>query len=544
MKKYGIYLAYPPTVDMRSEGLGRHLAEFLKAAQERGDVRFVIACPSWTRASLLQLCDAFAIRPDTFEVIGPSRQPWLLTAFVRYVALRKRAGQENRRRRTAAWLRAHLESIAETTVQQLVTVRGWTAPIRVGVVGVGGLLLLIPLGAVALVATVVAFVLRTFRRQLRKRARLQFWANRIAKVLGGPKDSMSVVRAYRLMEGHEASLVTQAINGRDDIAAWYAPAAFWPSFNAIQRPRLTCVPDVVLGNFPIGFSQLGGDRALDAFRDVETTINGGHHYVTYSEDVKWETLVKRHHVDPGFVNVVRHGANAMDDLVVVSGFPDNTAATNALCKNLFRSALYKSIGNDYAPSIGAGDVRFIFYASQFRPNKNVISLLRAYENLLRRRYIGHKLVLTGNPQLMPDIQAFIADHRLTNDVLCLHGLTAQELAACYRLADVAVNPSLSEGGCPFTFTEALSLGTPVVMARIPVTEEVITDKELQNIMLFDPYDWKDIARRIEWAIRNRDSLYTAQKPFYDMLATRTWRHVVNEYVNILDRISSNERTAT
>ena len=54
MKKYGIYLAYPPKVDLRAEGLGRHLAEFLKAAQERGDVQFVIACPSWMKKSLVE----------------------------------------------------------------------------------------------------------------------------------------------------------------------------------------------------------------------------------------------------------------------------------------------------------------------------------------------------------------------------------------------------------------------------------------------------------------------------------------------------------
>ncbi|MFD2884495.1 glycosyltransferase [Pseudomonas lini] len=72
---------------------------------------------------------------------------------------------------------------------------------------------------------------------------------------------------------------------------------------------------------------------------------------------------------------------------------------------------------------------------------------------------------------------FISEHGLQNDVLCLYGLSIQELAACYKLADLAVNPSLSEGGCPFTFTEALSVGTPVVMARIAVTEEILVDEK-------------------------------------------------------------------
>jgi len=195
------------------------------------------------------------------------------------------------------------------------------------------------------------------------------------------------------------------------------------------------------------------------------------------------------------------------------------------------------VDSPYAHFFVGSDIKFIFYASQFRPNKNIITLLKAYEYLLRKQYIGYKLILTGHPSVLPEIKCVIAEHRLENDVLCLHGLSEKELAACYYLADLAVNPSLSEGGCPFTFTEALSVDTPVVMARIPVTEEIITDSEIQHEMLFDPYDWRNMADRIEWALDNRDALLAKQKILYDKLSLRTWRNVVDEHINILDRIS-------
>jgi glycosyltransferase involved in cell wall biosynthesis len=182
--------------------------------------------------------------------------------------------------------------------------------------------------------------------------------------------------------------------------------------------------------------------------------------------------------------------------------------------------------------------RFIFYASQFRPSKNVITLLRAYDYLLKRRYLGHKLVLTGNPSAAPEIAQFIRDHNLQNDILCLNRLSDRELAACYKLADLAVNPSLSEGGCPFTFTEALSVATPVVMARIGVALEVITEPELREIMFFDPYDWKDIADRIEWALINRGVLLERQLPAYERLSKRTWSNVVDEHISLFEEIST------
>jgi len=360
----------------------------------------------------------------------------------------------------------------------------------------------------------------------------------VPKFTTKPQASSTTVRLYRLMEESEARLLIKDINSRKDVAAWYAPTAFWPQFNRIEAPRLTCVPDVVLSESPVGFSAVGGDRFLQTFGSVEATIEGGDHFVTYSEHIKYRTLVDRYQVSPGAIDVVPHGANRLDDLIAVSGFPDNEAATDAFCVSRFESALGKAIGTQQPFNFDSGDVEFIFYASQFRPNKNVMTLLRAYNYLLKRRYVGHKLVLTGHPHSLPEIARFIREHNLQNDVLCLHGLSAQELAACYRLADLAVNPSLSEGGCPFTLTEALSVGTPVVMARIAVTEEVVTDPELQNLMLFDPYDWEDMAARIEWALQNKESLLERQLKLYERLAERSWKTVVNEYVAILDRISS------
>jgi glycosyltransferase involved in cell wall biosynthesis len=182
-------------------------------------------------------------------------------------------------------------------------------------------------------------------------------------------------------------------------------------------------------------------------------------------------------------------------------------------------------------------IRFLVYPSQFRPNKNLLTLLRAYEHLLRQRFIQHKLILTGDPDALATVGDFIRDRHLGNDVLCLHGLTTPELAACYKLADLAINPSLSEGGCPFTLTEALSVDTPVVMARIPVTEEVIVDPALRDMMLFDPYNWRDAASRIAWALEHRESLLSAQKACYAGLRQRTWRKVVDDYVAILDRLA-------
>jgi glycosyltransferase involved in cell wall biosynthesis len=353
-----------------------------------------------------------------------------------------------------------------------------------------------------------------------------------------PQDNTLTRRLYRFMEESESAQIGTEINAREDIRAWYSPTVFWPHFNKIVAPRLTCVPDIVLAEFPVGFSLANDDRFLETFSLVEKAIQGGDRFVTYSHHVKCGTLIERYQISPGAITVIPHGAHRLDSLIRVSGFANAEAASVTRCKRLFHTALNKAIGTPYPERFGDSEVRFIFYASQFRPNKNVLNLLRAFDYLLKRRFVGQKLVLTGNPNSMPDIAAYIRTHGLENDVLCLHGLTDQQLAACYRLADLAVNPSFSEGGCPFTLTEALSVGTPVVMARIAVTEEVVTDPALQRLMLFDPYDWKDMASRIEWALHNRNLLLQQQLVLYEALAKRSWRDVVDEHVALLDQIST------
>jgi glycosyltransferase involved in cell wall biosynthesis len=531
VKTYGIYLAYPPGLNLEAEGLGRHLVAFLNEAGSCKDVRFAIACPSWTRVSLTKLLESSGISPGAFEVIGPETKPLLLSIYEAYQKRKRRKRRPSLFLRIAVGTRAFRHRTITRIERAAVASRN---PVVLSTLAIlAGFSLLFGLIVCLVLKTIVKLV-RACRRFIAK------WQLSLiaSPALSVPQSSSRIVRLYRLMEEAEAGILQDQINARKDILAWYCPTVFWPHFNRINAPRLACVPDVVLSEFPVGFAAVNGDRFLEVFKLVEATIRGGDNFVAYSEEIKNRTLIDRYRVTPSSVTVVPHGANRLDKLITMSGFPDNDSAMNALCRNLVRRALSKAVDIPNASNFNPDDAKFLFYASQFRPSKNVISLLRAYEFLLKKRFIGHKLVLTGNPVVLPEIARFISDHNLQGDVVCLHGLSERELAACYRLADLAVNPSLSEGGCPFTLTEALSVGTPVVMARIAVTEEIVTDPELRKLMLFDPYNWKDMVARIEWALQNKEELLAQQLGLYERLAKRSWSAVVNEYIAILDRISS------
>lgn len=293
--------------------------------------------------------------------------------------------------------------------------------------------------------------------------------------------------------------------------------------NFIKSPTLICVPDVVPIHFPVGFSSQGGPHMLVSYRQIEKTILGANNFVTYSAEIKHSTLVNRFGVNGKNVHVVRHGASRLDHLTTVSGFPNNEQASENMCSQYFAAALSKSSNNWNGRRFASPNLEFLFYPSQFRPNKNVLTLLRAFKWLRREKLLHYKLILTGDVRRDVPILAFLDKYDLHDDVLCMPRLTEKELAGAYFKAALAINPSLAEGGTPFTFSEALSVGTPVIMSDIPLTRETITDEPLYEMTTFNGMDWRALADKILWALENRNDLLTAQHGFYEsVLKQRNW----------------------
>lgn len=542
VKRYGIYLAYAPTTDLRGQGLGRHLANMLRGAESRGDVRFVLACPGWLLPELHKLFADEGVSPNSYEVISTRGIPFTLRLYfvVRWLTT---LGIRRQPQSGYGWVARFGSRFMQASEWVLTHFLATRNPLSFLILAPFVLVALVPkalIGFVRGVRSVASIAKRAVRLFVKYADNNLPLAKRIGKRLRGiifePQYSGFAFRLYRSIEVTEAKLLVKLINGRSDISAWYSPTAFWPEFNEIRGPKLMCVPDVVLSDFPVGFALASDDRMMHAFVRVVAAVRGANHYVTYSQDVKWSTLVRRNGIAPGCVYAVPHGNNSLSEFLDVD-IGEASISVDEGCRAYLLEAMRKSSVPEYTTGFDNIQFEYLFYASQFRPNKNVLTLLRAYEWLLRHRHVGVKLILTGNLDAMPEIRSFIEERGLEMDVLCLRGLSVRQLAACYRLARLAVNPSLSEGGFPFTFDEALSVGTPVVMSQIGVTEEVITDPKLQAEMLFDPYDWQDMAHKIAWALENRELLFQKQKPVYDIRTQRTWTHVVDDYVSLLDTIS-------
>ena len=168
----------------------------------------------------------------------------------------------------------------------------------------------------------------------------------------------------------------------------------------------------------------------------------------------------------------------------------------------------------------------------------MLQLVRTWEVLLRRNHCGAKLILTGRLRDEPKVFEYIHAHHLQHDILEISGVPSAILAALNMLATISVNPTLFEGGFPFTFSEAFSVGTPSVMSRIPAVLELVQDPILQDAMLFDPYDSESINERVRWALANRSRLLEMQRPLYDELARRDWGVAASEYAALFAKLAT------
>src|SRR5439155_26201297 len=238
------------------------------------------------------LFESAGIPPDSFEIIGPKQVPTLLRIYDGYKAYRAyRLRRRLRRlRRFSDQLRRLWTSIVRFAESTLATTR---SPVVV-------ILLLLPVFivlffsfALSLVRLIGSFSALIGSQRILRLGRSQF-SNFAGALVAKPQDNTITMRLYRFMEEAEARLLCEQINERKDISAWYAPTAFWPHFNNIAAPRLTCVPDVVLSEFPVAFSAANRDRFLEAFKLVENAIKGGDRFVTYSAETKNRTMIERY----------------------------------------------------------------------------------------------------------------------------------------------------------------------------------------------------------------------------------------------------------
>jgi glycosyltransferase involved in cell wall biosynthesis len=135
---------------------------------------------------------------------------------------------------------------------------------------------------------------------------------------------------------------------------------------------------------------------------------------------------------------------------------------------------------------------YLLYVGTIEPRKNLLNLIRAYDELLKATPHRPQLVLCGGRGWLDDgVFKLVEELRLQDQVRFTGYVDDADLPALYSAAAVFVYPSLYEGfGLPPL--EAMACGTPVVVSNSTSLPEVVADAGLTH----DPHNHRALAECI------------------------------------------------
>lgn len=145
---------------------------------------------------------------------------------------------------------------------------------------------------------------------------------------------------------------------------------------------------------------------------------------------------------------------------------------------------------------------FVLYFGAIEPRKNIIGLIKAFEQLKD----GHsdkrnlKLVIAGiKGWLFDEIIKTARDSRYASDIIFTGFIENQDKLYVYNLASVFVYPSFYEG-FGFPPLEAMACGLPTITSNVSSLPEVVGN----GAIMVDPYNADEITQAMDLCLSNED----------------------------------------
>jgi glycosyltransferase involved in cell wall biosynthesis len=146
--------------------------------------------------------------------------------------------------------------------------------------------------------------------------------------------------------------------------------------------------------------------------------------------------------------------------------------------------------------------RYLLYVGAIQPRKNLITLIRAFEQLRKQgpEFQDLKLVLAGEAAWKAETAlARIRQSAFQKDIILTGKVSFEELARLYQAAQALIYPSLYEGfGIPIL--EAMASGIPVVVADNSSLSEVVQNKSKLDTgwaaLKFPAKDFRKLAEHL------------------------------------------------
>ena len=161
---------------------------------------------------------------------------------------------------------------------------------------------------------------------------------------------------------------------------------------------------------------------------------------------------------------------------------------------------------------------FILFVGTVEPRKNLISLVRAFDEMLRATDLQPQLVIAGpKGWLTEGLFANVEWTARTDRILFTGYVSDEDLRGLYSSCRVSVYPSVYEGfGLPPL--EAMACGAPVITSRIPVIMETVGN----SARLIDPNDVRELTSALVELLTDPSARAHLSRVGFERAAEFTW----------------------
>ncbi len=176
---------------------------------------------------------------------------------------------------------------------------------------------------------------------------------------------------------------------------------------------------------------------------------------------------------------------------------------------------------------------FLLYVGTIEPRKNLLTLIRAYDELLRTTPHRPQLALCGGRGwLCDEVFQLVEELKLQDQVRFTGYVDDADLPALYSAAAAFVYPSLYEGfGLPPL--EAMACGTPVITSNVTSLPEVVGDAGL----LHDPNDHRTLTRMLVEILGDETAREHFKREGLKQAARFSWERAARETQRLYDELT-------
>ena len=171
---------------------------------------------------------------------------------------------------------------------------------------------------------------------------------------------------------------------------------------------------------------------------------------------------------------------------------------------------------------------YLLFVGAIEPRKNLVTLIRAAVDLLKKGQPRYLLVIAGaSGWLNSDVYQWVQSLGLQDGVRFLGYVEAEELRILYSAARVFVYPSLYEGfGLPVL--EAMACGAPVITSNTSSLPEVAGEAAI----LVPPTDVGELKQAIEVVLSDRSLRLRLRQQSLKQAARFSWRETARRTLEV------------